>query len=125
MTFLLNKKDPSGFAICLPPGFTGTKTLPFLYHGGINLVFRYGLKLIFKLLSYENFAMKLKKKYTGNNDWYLYNICVQKNAQGNKIASKLLFPLLDFCDNNSLPCYLETNSKNNVPLYEHFGFTLK
>lgn len=120
-----DKKDSSGFVICLPPGFTGNKILPFIYHGGIDLVFRYGLKIIFKLLSYENFAMQLKKKHTGNKDLYLYNLCVQKNAQGNKIASKLLDPILNFCDNNSLTCYLETNYKNNVSLYEHFGFTLK
>ena len=44
----------------------------------------------------DNFAMKLKQKYTGNVDWYLYNLSVLPEAQGKGIASRLLRPMLDF-----------------------------
>ena len=120
-----DKKISSGFAIWLPPGFKGTTPFSFIVNGGISLLFHCGFSLIFKLLSYENFAMKLKKKYTNNEDWYLYNLSVHKDYQGKGIASQLLIPMLDFCSKNSYSCYLETNNQKNIHIYEHFGFKLK
>lgn len=78
-----------------------------------------------KLLTYETFAMKLKKKYTGHVDWYLYNLSIKKSAQGQGIATKLLRPMLEFCDDEKIVTYLETNKESNVSLYEHFGFDLQ
>lgn len=120
-----DKKNSSGFAIWLPPGFKGTTPFSFIVNGGIPLIFNCGFSLVFKLLSYENFAMKLKKKYTNNEDWYLYNLSIHQIHQGKGIASQLLTPMLDFCSKNSYSCYLETNSERNVHIYEHFGFKLK
>jgi ribosomal protein S18 acetylase RimI-like enzyme len=68
--------------------------------------------------------MNLKKEFTGNVDWYLYNLSVKKSAQGKGIASKLLKPMLEFCDEENIVTYLETNKESNVSLYEHFGFRL-
>lgn len=115
----------NGFAIWLPLGFTGSKTLPFLRHGGVELVLHSGPGIIAKLLTYENFAMKLKKKYTGHADWYLYNLSVSRKAQGKGIASRLMRPMLDFCDRENMVCYLETNKESNVSLYRHYGFALE
>ena len=69
--------------------------------------------------------MELKKKYTSNVDWYLYNLSVSKKAQGKGTAGKLLRPMLAFCDREKMVCYLETNKESNVSMYEHFGFCLK
>lgn len=114
----------NGFAAWLPFGFTGSKTIPFLTHGGLRLILHSGPKIIGKLLSYETFAMKLKKKYTENMDWYLYNLSILPEAQGKGIATKLLRPMLDFCDRENTVCYLETNKESNVALYKHFEFQL-
>ena len=118
-------EEMKGFAVFVPMGFTGSKTLPFLKNGGIQLLLHSGLGIIRKLLVYETFAMKLKKKYTGHIDWYLYNLSVRKDAQGKGIAKKLLLPLLEFCDDEKMVTYLETNKESNVSMYEHFGFELK
>ena len=40
------------------------------------------------------------------------------------IASKLLRPMLEFCDMENMVCYLETNKEKNVSLYQHYGFQL-
>lgn len=114
----------NGFAIWLPFGFTGSKTLPFLFNGGFKLIFTVGIGIIGRLLTYETYAMKLKKKYTNNVDWYAYNLSIKKSAQGKGIASKLFRPMLDFCDREKMICYLETNKEKNVTLYEHYGFEL-
>ena len=120
-----DSKELNGFAIFLPFGFTGSKTIPFLLNGGLKLIFNAGLGIIGRLLTYETYAMKLKKKYTNNVDWYLYNLSIKKDAQGKGIDSKLLKPMLNFCDQEKMVCYLETNKESNVSLYEHFGFSLE
>ena len=57
-----DSEDLNGFAVWAPLGFTGSKTLPFLRNGGVQLILHSGLGIIKKLLVYETFAMKLKKK---------------------------------------------------------------
>ena len=76
-------------------------------------------------MTYENYAMNLKKDFTDNYDWYLYNLSIKKSAQGKGIASKLLRPMLQFCDDEKMVAYLETNKESNVSLYNHYGFELK
>ena len=120
-----DSEEMNGFAVWLPFGFTGSKTLPFLFSGGLKLIFHSGLGIIGRLLTYEKYAMNLKREFTDNYDWYLYNLSIKKDAQGKGIASKLLRPMLKFCDDEKMVAYLETNKESNVSLYNHFGFSLK
>ena len=120
-----DSEEMNGFAAWLPFGFTGSKTLPFLFNGGLKLICHSGLGIIGRLLTYENYAMNLKKEFTDNYDWYLYNLSIKKDAQGKGIASKLMRPMLNFCDDERMVAYLETNKESNVSLYNHYGFTLK
>ena len=114
----------NGFAAWLPFGFTGNKTLPFLMNGGMKLFLHTGPGLIGRLLTYENYAMNLKKEYTDHYDWYLFNLSIKKEAQGKGLASKLMRPMLGFCDDERMVAYLETNKESNVGLYRHYGFDL-
>ena len=120
-----DSEEMNGFAVWLPFGFSGSKTFPFLFNGGIKLICHSGLGIIGRLLTYENYAMSLKKQFTDNYDWYLYNLSIKKEAQGKGIASKLLRPMLNFCDDEKMVAYLETNKESNVSLYNHYGFELK
>ena len=120
-----DSEEMNGFAAWLPFGFTGNKTFPFLINGGVELILHAGLGIIGRLLTYENYAMNLKKEFTDNYDWYLYNLSIKKDSQGKGIASKLLRPMLQFCDDEKMVAYLETNKEKNVSLYNHYGFELK
>ena len=120
-----DSEEMNGFAVWLPFGFTGNKTMPFLANGGLKLIFHSGLGLIGRLLTYETYAMNLKKEFTDHYDWYLFNLSIKKDAQGKGIASKLLRPMLKFCDDEKMVAYLETNKEGNVSLYKHYGFELK
>ena len=120
-----DSEEMNGFAVWLPIGFTGSKTIPFLVSGGLELILHSGPSIIGRLLTYETYAMNLKKEFTDNYDWYLYNLSIKKDAQGRGIASKLLRPMLQFCDDERMVAYLETNKESNVSLYKHYNFGLK
>ena len=119
-----DSEEINGFAVWLPFGFTGSKTIPFLMNGGLRLILHSGFGIIGRLLSYETYAMKLKRTFTENYDWYLYNLSIKKDAQGKGIASKLMRPMMQFCDDERMVAYLETNKEANVGLYRHYGFDL-
>ena len=119
-----DSEEINGFAVWLPFGFTGSKTLPFLMNGGLSLILHSGLGIIGRLLTYETYAMNLKKEFTENYDWYLYNLSIKKDAQGKGLASRLMRPMLQFCDDERMVAYLETNKEANVGLYRHYGFDL-
>ena len=93
-----DSEELNGFAVWLPFGFEGSKTMPFLFSGGLKLIFHSGFGIIGRLLTYETYAMNLKKQFTDNYDWYLYNLSIKKDAQGKGIAIKLMRPMLQFCD---------------------------
>ena len=120
-----DSEEINGFAAWLPFGFTGSKTLPFLMNGGLRLILHSGLGIIGRLLTYETYAMGLKKEFTDHFDWYLYNLSIKKEAQGKGLASKLMRPMLQFCDDEKMVAYLETNKEGNVSLYRHYGFELR
>ena len=105
-------------------GFYRQQDNPFLASGGLKLILHSGLGIIGRLLTYENYAMNLKKEFTDHYDWYLYNLSIRKDAQGKGIASKLMRPMLQFCDDERMVTYLETNKESNVSLYRHYGFDL-
>ena len=119
-----DSEELNGFAVWLPFGFTGSKTLPFLLNGGLSLILHSGPGIIGRLLRYETYAMELKKEFTDHFDWYLYNLSIKKEAQGKGLASKLMRPMLQFCDDEKMVAYLETNKEANVSLYRHYGFEL-
>ena len=119
-----DSEEINGFAVWLPFGFTGNKTLPFLRNGGISLILHAGPGMIGRLLTYESYAMGLKKEFTAHYDWYLFNLSVKKDAQGRGLATKLMGPMLRFCDDEKMVAYLETNKESNVGMYRHYGFEL-
>ena len=119
-----DSEELNGFAAWLPFGFTGNKALPFLMNGGLSLILHSGLGIINRLSAYEEYAMNLKRQFTDHYDWYLFNLSVKKDAQGRGIAGKLMRPMLQFCDDERMVAYLETNKESNVGLYRHYGFDL-
>ena len=119
-----DSEEMNGFAAWVPFGFKGTEALPFLRNGGLKLFLHSGIGFIGRLLTYEKYAMSLKKEFTDNYDWYLFNLSIKQDAQGKGIASKLMRPMLQFCDDEKMLAYLETNKEANVGLYKHYGFDL-
>lgn len=111
-------------AIFIKPNYKGVPVFPFLLSGGAKLILKHSPQIIFRLLNYEKYAMKLKKRYSDQNCWYLYSLTVHPQYQHKGLASEVIRPILDFFDATGQSCYLETNKFCNVPMYEHLGFAL-
>jgi GNAT superfamily N-acetyltransferase len=54
--------------------------------------------------------------------WYLYAIGVEPRQQGRGLGATLLAPVLERCDHEGLPAYLESSNDENLPFYERHGF---
>ena len=79
-----DSKDLNGLVILMPPGYTGIKTLSYIWNGGFKVLYRQGISAMKRIASYESFAMDIRKKYTNYEDWYLYYIYVKEEAKGKK-----------------------------------------
>jgi ribosomal protein S18 acetylase RimI-like enzyme len=54
--------------------------------------------------------------------WYLATIGTAAEHQGRGVGGALLRQVLDRCDRDLEPAYLESSKSENVPYYERFGF---
>jgi len=54
--------------------------------------------------------------------WYLAILGTDPVHQGKGIGSALLAPVLERCDEEGLPAYLESSKERNVPFYARHGF---
>ena len=56
--------------------------------------------------------------------WYLGVLGVEPEWQGRGLGGRLLQPVLEQCDAESLPAYLETDKERNLAFYARHGFGL-
>lgn len=54
--------------------------------------------------------------------WYLALLGTDPDHQGHGLGSAVLRPVLDLCDEDGTPAYLESSKEHNVPFYERHGF---
>ena len=56
--------------------------------------------------------------------WYLHYLGVEPRRQGKGLGGGLLAPVLERCDAERIPAYLESSTERNRALYERNGFDL-
>jgi GNAT superfamily N-acetyltransferase len=54
--------------------------------------------------------------------WYLAILGTEPDWQGKGVGSALLQPVLDDCDRNEVPAYLESSKERNIAFYARHGF---
>jgi GNAT superfamily N-acetyltransferase len=54
--------------------------------------------------------------------WYLPLVGVEPLHQSHGFGAAVLWPILQRCDRERLPAYLESTNPRNVPFYERLGF---
>lgn len=60
----------------------------------------------------------------GPAHWYLHYLGVEPRRQGRGLGGALMAPVLERCDGEGVPAYLESSTERNRVLYERNGFDL-
>jgi ribosomal protein S18 acetylase RimI-like enzyme len=84
--------------------------------------FKMGWASFSRLMTFMDFAEKEHKAATSSDHYYIMTVGVLPERQGIGVGKKLMTKALEIVDAHNMPCYLETQSKNNVPIYQRFGF---
>jgi GNAT superfamily N-acetyltransferase len=66
----------------------------------------------------------VEQKHPDQPHWYLWVLGTDPVHQGKGVGGQLIRPVLDRCDREHMPAYLESSKEKNVPFYERNGFKL-
>jgi GNAT superfamily N-acetyltransferase len=68
--------------------------------------------------------LRLERHHPRAPHWYLHYVGVEPRRQGRGLGGALLAPVLEQCDREGIPAYLESSTERNRVLYERNGFAL-
>jgi len=74
------------------------------------------------LEGFFNYAFEVHNRHAPFPHWYGGLIGVDPKFQGRGYASALMKPILARIDQEHLPCYIETENKKNVSIFQKYGF---
>ena len=70
-------------------------------------------------------AFQLVRRHPRDPDhWYLHYLGVVPERQGRGLGGMLMRPMLERCDREGTPAYLESSTERNRALYERNGFAM-
>lgn len=113
--------DAAGVAIWHPPGHAGPSVLD-----GLRIV-----PAIVRLAGWRRLRLvaaamgrldERRRHHVARPHFYLSALGVEPDRQGQGLGTALVLPVLDRCDRDAIPAYLETAIARNVLLYERLGF---
>ena len=105
--------DLTGAVLSLPPGAWRVPLRATLLEGTA-----FGLHLP----KAAKLGAAMERRHVRESHYYVRDVGVHPDMQGKGLGSALLSPLLDRCDREGLPAYLEASSERNAALYERLGF---
>jgi ribosomal protein S18 acetylase RimI-like enzyme len=65
---------------------------------------------------------RMEKLHPHEPHYYLMTLGVAPEAQGQGLGSKLMAPMLERCDRERVPAYLESSKERNIAFYGRHGF---
>jgi ribosomal protein S18 acetylase RimI-like enzyme len=81
-----------------------------------------GVAGFWRLLRLMRFASRAHAAAVTGDHYYLYNLAVDPDRQGQGIGGSLLAPLLAAADDAGVPCYLESRDEASTAFYLKQGF---
>jgi ribosomal protein S18 acetylase RimI-like enzyme len=67
----------------------------------------------------------IERKHPHDDHYYLFVLGTDTVHQGKGVGSQVLRPVLERCDREHMPAYLESSKEKNVPFYERNGFKVR
>ena len=107
---------PQGGAIWMAPGQWKIGGLELL--GQLPMLFQIGADTPRAL----SLLTQVEKAHPDEAHWYLGVLGTAPEHQGKGVGSALIQPILQKCDEEGIPAYLESSKESNVPFYERHGF---
>ncbi len=104
-------------AVWLPPGDWKTSARELVQQGP-KLIRAFGPGVVRAL----SLLTRVEKHHPDEPHWYLEAIGTVPEARGRGIGPTMLTPVLDRCDAERIPAYLESSNPRNIPFYERHGF---
>jgi GNAT superfamily N-acetyltransferase len=104
-------------SVWLPPGRWQTPAVEVLRHTP-DLLRAFGPRVPRSL----SLLSRVEKHHPAEPHWYLEAIGTVPHARGRGIGPTVLTPVLDRCDTDGIPAYLESSNPRNIPFYERHGF---
>ena len=111
-----------GIAVWLPSEKAEMSPWQMIMSGGLSLMLKMGMRSMARMMRYMDYAAAVHKLQVPLKHWYLELIGVDPEFQGKGYASALLKPMFNRFDAEGLPCYLESFTRVDVSIYQHFGF---
>ena len=113
-------------AIWFPSENVEWTALKMIRVGGFALIYNYlrNLSVMSKLMTYNDYAFEIHNRQASFPHWYLALLGTKPNCQGQGFARKLLQYMFTRIDKENMPAYLETHDRENIPIYQHFGFQI-
>lgn len=93
--------------------------------GALYSVMKMGNTVAKRMAPLNNVLPRDRNLHMGNRAFmYLLILGVAPSYQKKGVGKKLLTNLAEYCDRKGLPIYLETETEENVRMYEYFGYTM-
>jgi len=108
-----------GAAMWMMPGGNSAfpiRALPSFLWAGLTKASRGGIGRLLKT------ANAMEGNHPAYEHAYLFTIGVRGSAQGKGLGRKLIQPVLDACDQQKIPAYLENSNPENCGFYRSCGF---
>lgn len=115
-------EDLEGIAVWLPLETLNMTLWRTLRSGGLSLLTKVESSALATFQRFDSAERRAHNRLASFPHWYLALIAVDPCFQEKGLAGSLLRPMLSRIDAENLPCYLETHSKKNVAIFQHFGF---
>jgi ribosomal protein S18 acetylase RimI-like enzyme len=110
----------SSAAVWLPPGSSKT---PVPRDAVLARSFLFHPSLLARLPLLAVGLMGVQRRHLPDpSHWYLSLLGTDPQAQGNGLGSSVLQPVLERCDIDGAPVYLETSKERNLGFYARYGF---
>lgn len=113
--------DHAGVALWIPPGHRGPSVLESVRM--MPAISRLaGWRRLRQVTNTIAALEERHRHHVSEPHFYLSALGVAPERQGEGIGTSLMQPVLDRCDRDGIPAYLETATGRNVLLYERVGF---